>query len=437
MKNPVAAIVAGVLVAIVVLWPAQAMSQTAAQRVTTICAPGKDKHYGESAYKGGLSKAATGETPITIANGTTISSAEAHCMVRNFGPEITVLSGGGGSYTWLPMASDFAWAGVGDDTVDIKTRFETELAKLTGGNKQRPILTYCKNSKCFLAYNIALRAAKAGYKNVYWFRDGMDSWGWQRPDADAPLMPIEPVKLNDDPSPIPAEPNKIDPKCYSYPYKEVQTHIRTDWPRDNQLAPIKSSPLIVWSGASYKMLATRTTGLALQQTPDFTIRLSSRQDVPLSRQLANFKFEKAVLNMPRFGDMYLDGFSFYLTTEASKIDSYNVQTDFYVDGKLVLKGEQGDTQTYYEDDGQRFQMMVEPSFLLSKGNEGQMDAIAKWASGAGGTLKIVVRSGSIEVASAEFPSSLYKPALPVIRKSWVTAMAAYRAGRCKIDLPSY
>jgi PQQ-dependent catabolism-associated CXXCW motif protein len=39
----------------------------------------------------------------------------------------------------------------------------------------RPVVFYC-HEKCWLSWNGAKRAIGYGYRNVYWFPDGIEGW---------------------------------------------------------------------------------------------------------------------------------------------------------------------------------------------------------------------------------------------------------------------
>lgn len=71
---------------------------------------------------------------------------------------------------WLFGAGDGAFFGA------EKARFSTALAKLTDGDKSRPIVFLCFNSECWLSYNASLYAVEAGYKDVIWYRGGTEAW---------------------------------------------------------------------------------------------------------------------------------------------------------------------------------------------------------------------------------------------------------------------
>lgn len=50
-----------------------------------------------------------------------------------------------------------------------------DLTKLPA-DKNRAMVFYCNGSPCWKGYKAAAAAIKAGYKAVYWFRDGMPAW---------------------------------------------------------------------------------------------------------------------------------------------------------------------------------------------------------------------------------------------------------------------
>ena len=50
-----------------------------------------------------------------------------------------------------------------------------DLSKLPA-DKAAAIITQCNGAGCWKSYKAAAVAAKAGYKNVYWFRGGLPEW---------------------------------------------------------------------------------------------------------------------------------------------------------------------------------------------------------------------------------------------------------------------
>jgi len=50
-----------------------------------------------------------------------------------------------------------------------------DVAKLAS-DKSSAIVAYCNGAECWKSYKGANEAIKAGYKKVYWFRDGFPAW---------------------------------------------------------------------------------------------------------------------------------------------------------------------------------------------------------------------------------------------------------------------
>lgn len=54
--------------------------------------------------------------------------------------------------------------------------FGQYLQSLTRGNKETPLVFYCLSSHCWMSYNASLRAINLGYRNVLWYRGGLEAW---------------------------------------------------------------------------------------------------------------------------------------------------------------------------------------------------------------------------------------------------------------------
>jgi PQQ-dependent catabolism-associated CXXCW motif protein len=70
---------------------------------------------------------------------------------------------------WLPEV------GRGDLAPEIEAYFRRNLARLTAGDADRPLVFYCL-AQCWMSWNAAKRALEWGYHRVYWYRDGTDGW---------------------------------------------------------------------------------------------------------------------------------------------------------------------------------------------------------------------------------------------------------------------
>jgi adenylate cyclase len=99
----------------------------------------------------------------------------------------------------IPGAISLPWMSRGGAvTDDMQSEFDRLLAKLTGGDKTRPIVTLALNAYSWPGYNLVRRAAALGYRNVFWYRGGRDAWAAaglpmdkSRPD---PLMAFEELR---------------------------------------------------------------------------------------------------------------------------------------------------------------------------------------------------------------------------------------------------
>ena len=70
---------------------------------------------------------------------------------------------------WLPNT------GFGELPVEEEAYLRTNLERLTGGDRSRPIVFYCL-AECWMSWNAARRAVAWGYDSVIWYPDGTDGW---------------------------------------------------------------------------------------------------------------------------------------------------------------------------------------------------------------------------------------------------------------------
>lgn len=86
---------------------------------------------------------------------------------------------------WLPNTG---YGKLDDETLAY---LEKGLDQASGGNKDAPIVVFCK-ADCWMSWNAARRAAEMGYTRVFWYPDGVTGWeeqGW-------PLERIRPLPKN-------------------------------------------------------------------------------------------------------------------------------------------------------------------------------------------------------------------------------------------------
>jgi PQQ-dependent catabolism-associated CXXCW motif protein len=101
------------------------------------------------------------------------------------------------STTWLPVphpaipgALWIPGAGLGEAPPGMEKYFRERLATATGNDRARPLVIYC-HEKCWLSWNAAKRAVLYGYRNVYWFPDGIE--GWRKANLPTAIVQPEPV----------------------------------------------------------------------------------------------------------------------------------------------------------------------------------------------------------------------------------------------------
>lgn len=85
---------------------------------------------------------------------------------------------------WLPNV------GYGVLAPHVETYFRTQLERLTGNDKTKPLVFFCLKD-CWMSWNAAKRALSWGYTSVVWFPDGTD--GWQ--EIGERLVQVKPEKI--------------------------------------------------------------------------------------------------------------------------------------------------------------------------------------------------------------------------------------------------
>ena len=107
----------------------------------------------------------------------TISTKDLHEQIIGPQPPLLIDVLGGKAHRSVPGALWLKDAGLGDDREEnIDTRLVAKLDELTNGDKERSIVFFCLSAECWLSYNTALRAVRLGYKNVQWYRGGVNAW---------------------------------------------------------------------------------------------------------------------------------------------------------------------------------------------------------------------------------------------------------------------
>ena len=81
-------------------------------------------------------------------------------------------------------------ANTGDGQLDAQWQgyFSHHLQRASQGDQGWPLVFYCR-ADCWLSWNAVKRAHRLGYRNLYWYRDGIDAWQ----QAGLPLLPAQPA----------------------------------------------------------------------------------------------------------------------------------------------------------------------------------------------------------------------------------------------------
>lgn len=118
-------------------------------------------------------------TPREVPGARTIRTAELRERLRaaDTAPPLLFDVLGGEQHDSLPGAIWLPGAGRGDAFDDA---LQAQLARLlrtaTKGEADRAMVFFCQGTACWLSYNAALRAVALGYRQVYWYRGGIEAW---------------------------------------------------------------------------------------------------------------------------------------------------------------------------------------------------------------------------------------------------------------------
>jgi PQQ-dependent catabolism-associated CXXCW motif protein len=118
-----------------------------------------------------------GPTPTTIPGATVVTTKWLYDAI-NQGKRLLVIDALGETpHPRIPTA--LLMPNAGNAVVlprEDQLALETDLVQLTKGDRNYPIVFYCLGVNCRLSYNAALRALASGFKNIYWYRGGLQAW---------------------------------------------------------------------------------------------------------------------------------------------------------------------------------------------------------------------------------------------------------------------
>ncbi len=117
-----------------------------------------------------------GPTPASIPGGQVITTKGLVALLANQQVKALLFDVLGGPEV-IPgalAASPAAQPGTFSDRT--QQEFGQFLQQMTQGNKEIPLVLYCQSTQCWMSYNAALRAINMGFKNVLWYRGGIEAW---------------------------------------------------------------------------------------------------------------------------------------------------------------------------------------------------------------------------------------------------------------------
>ncbi len=115
-------------------------------------------------------------TPASIPGGQVITTKGLIPLLANAELGALVFDILGGE-DMIPGARPATPASQGGSFTDrTQQEFGNYLQSVTNGNKEVPLVFYCLSNHCWMSYNASLRAIHMGYRNVLWYRGGIDAW---------------------------------------------------------------------------------------------------------------------------------------------------------------------------------------------------------------------------------------------------------------------
>jgi len=136
----------------------------------------EDRDWGIAPPPGYRAKDYHAPTPTTVPGTRTVSTVELKAMLEREPRPFLIDVLSGPVHRTLPGSLWLHNGGLGDFDAAEEKRFLDTLALLAGYDKARQIVFFCSGPRCWMSYNAALRAARAGYSNVFWYRGGIDAW---------------------------------------------------------------------------------------------------------------------------------------------------------------------------------------------------------------------------------------------------------------------
>ena len=133
------------------------------------------KDYGVSSMSSPKGAPYSQATPLTIPGAKTIKTDELKDLLAQDHKPVLIDALAGAA---MIDGANGLGSSIGEQRMfgPDRAMFPKALETLTGGDKAKAIVFYCRSSQCWHSYNASLHAVTAGYTNVYWYRGGIDAW---------------------------------------------------------------------------------------------------------------------------------------------------------------------------------------------------------------------------------------------------------------------
>ena len=132
-----------------------------------------------------------GPTPNKIPGGQVVTTKGLFGLVNGAGVPYAVFDVLGSGETLPGALNAVAASRPGSFKDQTQQQFGQFLSQVTRGNRNMALTFYCLNPQCWMSYNAALRAINLGYRNVLWYRGGIEAWkhaGLPTQRAGGPMM---------------------------------------------------------------------------------------------------------------------------------------------------------------------------------------------------------------------------------------------------------
>jgi PQQ-dependent catabolism-associated CXXCW motif protein len=197
------------------MWRARALMGLAVLCVSTVTAAAQPPVSEPDGYWTGP---VNDPVPSTLKGAKVIHTAELAQLIRRQGGSAVIVDVSNAprrpenlpdTTQWLPVPHralpGAVWipgAGLGDIPASIDAFFRKRLAEVSGADLHRTLVVYC-HERCWLSWNAARRAVQYGYRNVYWYPDGIEGWRAARQPT-AIIEPETPPEARGGAPPAPA-----------------------------------------------------------------------------------------------------------------------------------------------------------------------------------------------------------------------------------------